>query len=76
MKLKPALTTKDGLITKVFDPLHNQFHEDDAVIDLDTLDLDMQMYYQRILAEGDLVEIVTPEVKPVKKELTANNGDK
>lgn len=75
MKLKPKLTNKDGLITKVFDPARNQFHEDDAVIDLDTLDLDMQMYYQRILAEGDLVEIVD-EVKPSKKEQPATNGDK
>jgi len=66
MKLTPnKFKIKDGLVTKVFDPQRNQFHEDDAIIDLDTLSLDMQMYYQRILAEGDLLEYVE---KPVKKD--------
>jgi hypothetical protein len=73
MKLTPNVyKIKDGLVTKVFDPLRHQFHEDNAIIDLDTLSLDVQMYYQRIFAEGDLVEYVE---KPATKQTTKPNGD-
>lgn len=73
MKLTPnKFKIKDGLVTKVFDPQRFQFHEDDDVIDLDTLPLDLQMYYQRILAEGDLVE-VTEQPKPSSKKEPTNS---
>lgn len=74
MKLTPANTVKDGLETKVFDVQRNVFFDKDAVIDLEGLSLDLQMYYQRIAAEGDLVEFVEP-AKPVKKEQLAKDGD-
>jgi hypothetical protein len=72
MKLTPALKEKNGLVTRVFDPARNTFHPDDAIIDLDTLDFDLQMYYQRIFVEGDLVEYIEPvksKDKPAKTEI-------
>jgi len=73
MKLTPnKFKIKDGLVTKVFDPQRLQFHEDDDVIDLDILPFDLQMYYQRILAEGDLVE-VTEQPKPSSKKEPTNS---
>jgi len=66
MKLTP--TNKEiepGLITKVFDPQTKKALANDAVIELDELPFEVQQYYQRVLADGDLKEFIEPAV--VKK---------
>ncbi len=67
MKLTPANRQIDGIEIKVFDPDTGRALARDAVIDLDTLPTTKQQHYLRILADGDLVEVIAdPEAKPAK----------
>jgi hypothetical protein len=67
MRVTLANKLIDGMETRVFDPETGVAFPRDAIIDLDLYPYAKQQHFLRIVADGDLIEVLD-EAQPIKTE--------